>query len=93
MKAALLPMNPSLYGCIMVLVFFRATTYFADRRRTQMASDACRKYFTGHPTLTPGVFTVFCQHGICYGFEVSHQCVCGVDFIHSFCFSSSVELR
>ena len=47
-----------------------ATTYFADRRRTQRASDACRKYFTGHPTLTPGVFTVFCQHGICYGFEV-----------------------
>ena len=37
--------------------------------------DACRKYSSTHPTLTPGIFTVYCEHGICCGFEVmqSHE--------------------
>ena len=37
--------------------------------------DACRKYSSSHPTLTPGIFTMFCCHGICCGFEVmqSHE--------------------
>ena len=31
--------------------------------------DSCRKNAYGHPTLSPGVFTIFCMHGVCYGFE------------------------
>ncbi len=38
-------------------------------------SDSCRKNAYGHPTLSPGVFTIFCEHGVCYGFEIlkSHE--------------------
>ncbi|XP_066271346.1 uncharacterized protein [Branchiostoma lanceolatum] len=47
--------------------------YFtADVRNTrakERTSD-CRKESRGHPTLTAGVFTLYCQHAICYGFEV-----------------------
>ena len=37
--------------------------------------DSCRKYASSHPTLTPGIFTVYCPHAICYGFKVmrSHE--------------------
>ncbi|XP_062580159.1 uncharacterized protein LOC134242143 [Saccostrea cucullata] len=30
----------------------------------------CTKKFSHHSSLLPGIFTVFCPHGICYGFEV-----------------------
>lgn len=30
----------------------------------------CSKKSTRHSSLLPGIFTVFCPHGICYGFEV-----------------------
>ena len=33
-----------------------------------------RKASYGHPTLTPGIFTVYCPHGICFGFEVMQRC-------------------
>ncbi|XP_022288437.2 uncharacterized protein LOC111100644 isoform X2 [Crassostrea virginica] len=35
----------------------------------------CCKRFAGHPSLLPGIFTIFCPHGICYGFQVmeSHE--------------------
>ena len=36
--------------------------------------DDCRKASYGHPTLTPGIFTVYCPHGVCYGFEVMRRC-------------------
>ena len=39
-----------------------------------MTDDKCRKYSYGHPTLTPGIFTVYCQHGVCYGFKVLRSC-------------------
>ena len=53
-------------------------TYAADQRTTHRApedQDACRKYSSSHPTLTPGIFTIFCPHGVCCGFEVmrSHE--------------------
>ncbi|XP_078661027.1 uncharacterized protein LOC144905304 isoform X2 [Branchiostoma floridae x Branchiostoma belcheri] len=38
------------------------------------ARDGCRKESYGHPTLTPGLFTIFCKHGICYGFEAMTSC-------------------
>ena len=27
------------------------------------ASESCKKYPSGHPTLLPGIFTVYCSHG------------------------------
>lgn len=44
-------------------------TYEADRF-TKV--NICTKKSTGHPTLLPGVFTLFCQHGMLY---LSH-CMC-----------------
>eukprot|EP00058_Branchiostoma_floridae_P011653 XP_002597141.1 hypothetical protein BRAFLDRAFT_76329 [Branchiostoma floridae] len=44
------------------------------RRRAVKAQDGCRKESYGHPTLTPGLFTIFCKHGICYGFEAMTSC-------------------
>ncbi|XP_063419439.1 uncharacterized protein LOC134702470 [Mytilus trossulus] len=35
-----------------------------------MKDDVCSKLSKGHPSLLPGVFTLFCPHGICYGFQV-----------------------
>ena len=36
-------------------------TYAADRTNT--TPKICTKRSTGHPTLLPGIFTLFCQHG------------------------------
>ena len=52
--------------------------YAADQvnsSRTPDDADSCRKYSSSHPSLTPGIFTVYCPHAICYGFEVmrSHE--------------------
>ncbi|KAK3109037.1 hypothetical protein FSP39_021641 [Pinctada imbricata] len=47
--------------------------YIADKsseKRTKAYSQRCRKKNPGHPTLLPGVFTIFCPHGVCYGFQV-----------------------
>eukprot|EP00117_Sycon_ciliatum_P012766 scpid26766/ scgid5378/ len=60
-----------------------ASTYGIDKQRSPRSCsahvDSCNKHYSGHPTLTPGVFTLYCPHGICYGFEVSHT-VFGLDF-------------
>ncbi|XP_062571922.1 uncharacterized protein LOC134233886 [Saccostrea cucullata] len=42
--------------------------YTADKGKFN--AESCRKDSTRHPTLLPGIFTVFCQHGICYGFQI-----------------------
>ena len=44
--------------------------YASDLKLLSQEKDSCRKYATHHPTLTPGIFTLYCPHGICYGFEV-----------------------
>jgi len=33
-------------------------------------TDSCRKFYRGHPRLMPGIFTIYCSHGICYGYQV-----------------------
>ena len=48
--------------------------YEADETRQTKETDSCRKLSYGHPTLSPGIFTVYCQHGVCYGFEVMARC-------------------
>ncbi|KAK3608593.1 hypothetical protein CHS0354_042584 [Potamilus streckersoni] len=30
----------------------------------------CSKKHGRHPTLLPGIFTVFCQHGVCYEYQI-----------------------
>ena len=40
--------------------------------KQQMTTSAKNSY--GHPTLTPGIFTLCCQHGVCYGVEVLRSC-------------------
>ena len=49
--------------------------YSCDNKTPCQQNDSCRKYASHHPTLTPGIFTLYCPHGICYGFEVmrSHE--------------------
>ena len=40
----------------------------------KLESDSCHKLSYGLPTLSPGSFTTYCQHRLCYGFEVMAQC-------------------
>ena len=51
-------------------------TYAADQGNVvqSVAEDACRKASYGHPTLSPGTFTIYCQHGVCYGFQAMRSC-------------------
>ena len=48
--------------------------YEADLQILAKETDSCRKLSYGHPTLSPGIFTVYCQHGVCSGYEVMAQC-------------------
>ena len=48
--------------------------YAADRQKTSHPNDSCRKASYGHPSLFPGIFTLFCPHGICFGYEVMQSC-------------------
>lgn len=43
--------------------------YEADRENTDK-NEQCRKESWGHPTLSPGIFTLYCPHGICYCFSI-----------------------
>ena len=47
--------------------------YKADSQ-SEKQKDQCRKESWGHPTLSPGIFTMYCQHGICYGFSILSDC-------------------
>ena len=38
--------------------------YVSDKTAAKRASDECRKYTSHHPNLTPGIFTIFCSHGM-----------------------------
>ena len=46
----------------------------ADKSLKTHDSDSCRKASYGHPSLSPGIFTIFCPYGICYGFKVMWSC-------------------
>ncbi|XP_062341606.1 uncharacterized protein LOC134039632 [Osmerus eperlanus] len=46
-------------------------TYTTDRCKKE-ASD-CRKTAGRHPNLIPGIFTLFCTHGVCLGFSIMEQ--------------------
>ena len=42
--------------------------FIADKERT-MKDDMCTKLSKGHPSLQPGVFTLFCPHGKLISYE------------------------
>lgn len=44
--------------------------YVLDNKSKNISSGSCRKKGPTHPTLIPGLFTVSCVHGICYGFQL-----------------------
>ncbi|XP_077987997.1 uncharacterized protein LOC144442507 [Glandiceps talaboti] len=41
--------------------------------KTSQVESGCRKFHGGHPTLSPGIFTVCCPHKVCYGFQLMKQ--------------------
>ena len=59
------PVLPRLHG---------DAAYRADGAVSAADRDTCRKNSYGHPTLSPGIFTVYCEHGVCYGFEILQKC-------------------
>lgn len=72
------PEAPNKLCCYPNLPKLRASLrYAADvgRSKNDPKETNCRKESYGHPTLSPGIFTIFCPHGICYGFEAmdSHE--------------------
>ena len=48
---------------------FKSDSLF-HRENGKDTEDSCRKKTKGHPSLSPGIFTVYCPHQICYGFSV-----------------------
>jgi len=41
-----------------------------EQDKISSKEDPCRKFYRGHPRLMPGIFTVYCTHGICFGYQV-----------------------
>ena len=48
----------------------RGLPTFAADSAAQKDGEACNKFARKHSELTPGLFTVFCAHGICLGFKL-----------------------
>lgn len=48
----------------------RNAKYAANNNHRDTLAPECRKYSQRHPTLTPGMLTLFCPHGICLGFQI-----------------------
>lgn len=43
--------------------------YSLDNPGVDTSSPVCNKYYRGHPKLTPGIFTIYCPHGIFTTYE------------------------
>ena len=53
------------------LPYLGLANYGADRyKRTNEQRLLCNKITRRHQTLSPGLFTVFCPHGVCHGFTL-----------------------
>ena len=48
----------------------RGTANYKADAANETITTGCRKESHRHPTLTPGLFTMFCPHAVCYGFQV-----------------------
>ena len=49
-------------------VYRRKANYNVDKN--DKLSTSCRKFSKTHSTLNPGLFTLFCPHGVCLGFQL-----------------------
>ena len=59
------PNNPPIIGL---------ANYAADEnRRNNEERNLCNKKTRTHQTLSPGLFTFFCNHGVCHGFSLMDQ--------------------
>ena len=48
----------------------RGLLQFAADLENKKDGESCNKFARRHSQLTPGLFTVFCAHGICLGFKL-----------------------
>ncbi|KAH3748704.1 hypothetical protein DPMN_183154 [Dreissena polymorpha] len=48
---------------------FHRGSYVLDNKN-KTSDSGCRQKGFSHPSLTPGLFTISCVHGICYGFHI-----------------------
>ena len=39
------------------------------------AEKVCNKFYRGHPKLTPGIFTLFCPHGMYFLIDLTRSCI------------------
>ena len=51
------------------LPHFKADSFLHRENRAD-TENSCRKKAKGHPSLSPGIFTLYCPHQVCYGFSV-----------------------
>ncbi|XP_070541358.1 uncharacterized protein [Ptychodera flava] len=71
--------NPASSACDDLMYFPALPMLHRNRKYARDVNkpdtDACKKFNRGHPTLSPGIFTLFCPHKICYGFQLllSHE--------------------
>lgn len=47
--------------------------YDADKQGKASEEEFCRKETHSHNSLTPGLFTIFCEHQVCLGFSLMQQ--------------------
>ncbi|XP_066929541.1 uncharacterized protein [Clytia hemisphaerica] len=55
------------------LPILRKRGVYQQDKQSKKKKKECRKNYSGHPNLTSGIFTLYCQHGICYGYQVMHK--------------------
>ena len=56
-------------------MFFLHCHFSKDLGGTKLIHSQRNKRISGaNPTLSPGIFTLHCQHGVCYGFSVVSNC-------------------
>lgn len=68
------PPDEDYFSCFPSLPLVRRVrNYAADLKLHKEDRDSCRKFSSSHPVLTPGIFTLFCSHGVCYGFQILKQ--------------------
>ena len=68
------PQDEDCFSCFPSLLLVRRARYYAaDLKSHKEDRNSCRKLFSSHPVLTPGIFTLFCSHGVCYGFQILKQ--------------------
>jgi hypothetical protein len=57
----------------------------AYRMKAEKQRD-CNKYAFSHKGLTPGIFLVYCAHGVCLGFKLLPRCE-GPSAVHDLLFT------